>query len=416
MGKISLNELAGMLAEKLNMDRRTTQCFVNAVVTVVQAGIEKDRLVKIKGLGTFKVIDVEARESVNVNTGERLVIEGHSKLAFVPDSAMKELVNKPFSQFETVVLNDGVEFEDMQQEPLAEDESTADEEAVVEEEEMVEEEIIEDEELPVEEEEEHVVEEKPFVEKEALLAKEEVPVVEEKESVAPLVGETPKPADEEPQDDETEETQEDEAEEDVAAEDEPTDEEIEEDSFEPRSGTPWYWWVVVSILALALGFAAGYYVGHDVMKPSAVQTVQEPKAEPVKEQPTQVQKEQEAEPVAEEETTPVAAPQEEAQTAEPAAQTGVPEWERYNDMDARTRNGYYYIMGLDRMEKVREGDNTQRISSRVFGAAEMACYIEVFNGITASTELEPGTEIKIPKVETKKSVKRRLQQEQQNNQ
>jgi hypothetical protein len=85
---------------------------------IIQTNLEKDKVVKIKGLGTFKIIDVDDRESVNVNTGERVLIEGHNKITFTPDALMKELVNKPFSQFETVVLNDGVDFEDMN--PVAE--------------------------------------------------------------------------------------------------------------------------------------------------------------------------------------------------------------------------------------------------------------------------------------------------------
>lgn len=413
MGRINLNELAAVLAEKFGLERRTTQRFLNTVVSVVQAGIEKDRLVKIKGLGTFKVIDVEARESVNVNTGARLVIEGHSKLAFVPDAAMKELVNKPFSQFETVVLNDGVEFEDIQQEPATDEDSVAEEEAVVEEE-MIEEEIIENEEPAVEEVVEPIAEkEAPIFEKEAPIVEKEAPIVEKKEEkIAPLIGTVPEPADEKPQEeDETEE-----------APQKPQEEELVEDEVkeeyedaEGRSGSRWYWWLAASVLALAIGFAGGYYVGHYVVKPSA--TVQESKAESVsaletpKAEPMVASEDSVQAPVAAAATDSIT--QEAPKAEEPVAQGGVPEWERYNDMDPRTKNGYYYIMGLDRMEEVREGDNTKRIANRVFGAAEMACYIEVFNGITASTELEPGTKIKIPKVEPKKSVKRRLQQQQQ---
>lgn len=413
MGRINLNELAAVLAEKFGLERRTTQRFLNTVVSVVQAGIEKDRLVKIKGLGTFKVIDVEARESVNVNTGARLVIEGHSKLAFVPDAAMKELVNKPFSQFETVVLNDGVEFEDIQQEPATDEDSVAEEEAVVEEE-MIEEEIIENEEPAVEEVVEPIAEkEAPIFEKEAPIVEKEAPIVEKKEEkIAPLIGTVPEPADEKPQEeDETEE-----------APQKPQEEELVEDEVkeeyedaEGRSGSRWYWWLAASVLALAIGFAGGYYVGHYVVKPSA--TVQESKAESVsaletpKAEPMVASEDSVQAPVAAAATDSIT--QEAPKAEEPVAQGGLPEWERYNDMDPRTRNGYYYIMGLDRMEEVREGDNTKRIANRVFGAAEMACYIEVFNGITASTELEPGTKIKIPKVEPKKSVNKRLQQQQQ---
>lgn len=112
MGKIFMAELADMLAQKAGISKREAQQFLTDFVETIQDGVNNDKLVKIKGLGTFKVIDVDARESVNVNTGERVTIDSHQKLTFTPDAAMKELVNKPFSQFETVVLNDGVEFDD----------------------------------------------------------------------------------------------------------------------------------------------------------------------------------------------------------------------------------------------------------------------------------------------------------------
>lgn len=113
MNRISIYELAQVLVEKNGLDRHDAEHFVSSIFTIVQSGLEHDSVVKIKGLGTFKIIGVEARESVNVNTGERVVIESHGKVTFTPDATMKELVNKPFSQFETVVLNDGVEFDDM---------------------------------------------------------------------------------------------------------------------------------------------------------------------------------------------------------------------------------------------------------------------------------------------------------------
>ena len=112
MERIFMSDLAARLAELTGMSKRKAQLFMSAIVETIQEGINNDKMVKIKGLGTFKVIDVDARESVNVNTGERLTINSHQKLTFTPDSTMKDLVNKPFSQFETVVLNDGVEFDD----------------------------------------------------------------------------------------------------------------------------------------------------------------------------------------------------------------------------------------------------------------------------------------------------------------
>ena len=87
--------------------------FAAVVFEVIQEGLDTEGQVKVKGLGTFKKIQVEARESVSVRTGERVMIDSHAKITFTPDALMKELVNKPFSQFETVILNDGVEFEDL---------------------------------------------------------------------------------------------------------------------------------------------------------------------------------------------------------------------------------------------------------------------------------------------------------------
>ena len=116
MGKINLNELSAVLIERFGLNKRDAQQFIAQMVDVIRQGISQDKLVKVKGLGTFKIVEVGARESVNVNTGERVTIDSHSKLTFTPDAAMKELVNKPFSQFETVVLNEGVDFSDMEDE------------------------------------------------------------------------------------------------------------------------------------------------------------------------------------------------------------------------------------------------------------------------------------------------------------
>ena len=116
MGKISIQDLAQVLVERKGLNKRDAVIFVSAMFDIIQTNLEKDRIVKIKGLGTFKIIDVDDRESVNVNTGERVLIEGHNKITFTPDALMKELVNKPFSQFETVVLNDGVDFDDTTEE------------------------------------------------------------------------------------------------------------------------------------------------------------------------------------------------------------------------------------------------------------------------------------------------------------
>ena len=113
MSKLTIQDLMALLQEKNGVSKKEAQSFVTAMFEVIQDGVNDDKIVKIKGLGTFRVVDVDARESINVNTGERVLIDGHSKISFTPDTIMKELVNKPFSGFETVVLNEGVNFDDM---------------------------------------------------------------------------------------------------------------------------------------------------------------------------------------------------------------------------------------------------------------------------------------------------------------
>jgi len=113
MAKTALQLIADTIAKKHKITVKDAEKFVSAMFDVMNEGLKTDKLVKVKGLGTFKVQAVKPRESVNVNTGERVLIEGHDKVSFTPDATMKELVNKPFAQFETVVLNDGVDFTDI---------------------------------------------------------------------------------------------------------------------------------------------------------------------------------------------------------------------------------------------------------------------------------------------------------------
>ena len=112
MGKMTIQDVSRVLSERKGLNKKDASNFVNLMFDIIQQALERDGIVKVKGLGTFKIIDVDARESVNVNTGERVLIEGHNKITFTQDSLLKELVNKPFSQFETVVLNDGVDFDE----------------------------------------------------------------------------------------------------------------------------------------------------------------------------------------------------------------------------------------------------------------------------------------------------------------
>ncbi len=106
-------DIAKILVDKNGLKQAEAENFVRQMFDVTAAGLDEDKLVKIKGLGTFKVTKTKDRESINVNTGERIVIEGREKINFAPDNVLKEIVNRPFAQFETVVVNDGVEFDDI---------------------------------------------------------------------------------------------------------------------------------------------------------------------------------------------------------------------------------------------------------------------------------------------------------------
>ena len=113
MSKISLSDLAQRLAEKSGISLQDAELFIRKMFDVANEGLQSDKLVKMKWLGTFKVMAVKDRESVDVNTGERIIIEGRDKISFTPDNILKEIVNKPFAQFETVVVNDGVDFDEV---------------------------------------------------------------------------------------------------------------------------------------------------------------------------------------------------------------------------------------------------------------------------------------------------------------
>ena len=188
--KITLQDLINLFGEKQGMSKKDAELFVRSLFDLIEEALATEKYVKVKGFGTFKLTEVDSRESVNVNTGERIEIQGHTKVSFTPDTTMKDLINKPFAHFETVVLNDGVEFEDTPVEvPDTLDDTPEVIVPVVETTEVVEipvpEEIPEEEVAPeiVVTEEPEVIEEPEAVEEqetvEETLVPEEVPVQEE---------------------------------------------------------------------------------------------------------------------------------------------------------------------------------------------------------------------------------------------
>ena len=187
--KITLQDLVELLSEKNDMTKKNADAFLRCMFDLIEEALTNEKYVKIKGLGTFKLTEVDSRESMNVNTGERIEIQGHTKISFTPDTTMKELINKPFSHFETVILNDGVELEDTPFDIEPKVEEMADE--------MVEK-IIEEPQVEVE----PVVEDKVEVAEEPVVSPvvdEPIPVEEVSESVEEEPKEIEAVVDEEPE-------------------------------------------------------------------------------------------------------------------------------------------------------------------------------------------------------------------------
>ena len=194
--KITIQELVEFISGNQSTSKKEIEAFAKEFFKLIEDALQTERYVKIKGFGTFKLIEVDSRESINVNTGERFEIQGHNKVTFTPDATLKEVVNKPFAHFESVVLNDGVFFEE---EPILDEETpVTEEEPIIEEEApIIEEPIIEEEPSPIPLLQEEEVpstdvvgpdteEENPIIEEEEPIIEEEVPVIEE-----PIIEEEP---------------------------------------------------------------------------------------------------------------------------------------------------------------------------------------------------------------------------------
>ena len=194
--KITIQELVEFISGNQSTSKKEIEAFAKEFFKLIEDALQTERYVKIKGFGTFKLIEVDSRESINVNTGERFEIQGHNKVTFTPDATLKEVVNKPFAHFESVVLNDGVFFEE---EPILDEETpVTEEEPIIEEEApIIEEPIIEEEPSPIPLLQEEEVpstdvvgpdteEENPIIEEEEPIIEEEVPIIEE-----PIIEEEP---------------------------------------------------------------------------------------------------------------------------------------------------------------------------------------------------------------------------------
>ena len=388
MNKLTLNNIAKVLVEKNGLEPKEAMMFTTAMFDLIHDRLNEEGIVKVKGLGTFKMIRVEARESINVRTGERVLIDSHAKITFTPDAVMKELVNKPFSQFETVVLNDDVEFTDMKSEETTDETNNSEQsESLVD--------VVSEGGTPEPAPEpapEPVAE--PTPEPAPEVAPE--PVAEVAPEPTPVVA--PEPTREVPEP--TVPSADEESEENTSAVQTCYEEDEEESHWHRNIG--WAFLVLVLMAASAVGGYL-YGVGQIPSQTAMADTVSAVKVNPVVTD-TLVNDSLKADSVAVK--TEAKHEDKAASEEQPQEKTSQNLHDKYAEMDARVRTGAYKITGLDREVKVRAGDNLKRIARRELGSDDMVCYIEVFNKMNASAELKEGQTIKIPALKLKKKKQR----------
>ena len=395
MGRLTIQDIAKILVTKNGLKQSEANRFATELFAIIQERLENNDQVKVKGLGTWKVITVDARESVSVRTGGRVMIEEHSKITFTPDVTMKELVNKPFSQFETVVLNDNVEFDDLKEQPADTDfEDVKDD--------MTEEEPIENQEEP---------------------------------AIAPLIEipeESIKEESEEIPEEETEEESEEVTE--VNAEDtpeEPSDSiDFEDDDDKTNNWFKWAWIAFAAVCLIVISAAGGYYYGckhtalatlsdtvfvkDTIYVPESQDstTTEDVKDNSLQEDAAKAETSKEESPKVEEvkpkdvkaETPKVEKPVAETPKVEKPLKEPAQEIDKYAQKDERVRLGAYRIVGLDHEVKVLQGQTFYSICRAQLGP-DMECYIEVYNDLPRNPQIKAGQVIKIPKLQLKKRKK-----------
>lgn len=439
MSKFSLNTLGKLLADKSGLSQVEAELFIRKMFDVCNQGLDADKQVKIKWLGTFKVQATKDRESINVNTGERFTIEGRDKLTFTPDNILKEIVNKPFAQFETVVVNDGVDFDEIDEKFGEEQTEDAPEQVI----DFLDEEktatpnpevvVIESEKEKEDEQAKQIAIEQAKLERLKQAQLEQERIQKEKQEQERLEQEKLELAQQQqalkavvkpavPASDESEE--------------EEKEEEEEESSNSHHIVIPRYLVVAVCLIVVALIGGMGWFAfnygqmtaqrDHLAMqlnqyhqapakkvpaKPAAAPLSQEQKLrQKAMEDSIRMAKTAEAVKLAEnsdeESATAEKAKQAEAKAkaeakdkAEEKAASKIAS-SQY-DKDARVRTGAYRIIGVAQTVTVGAGQTLEQISTRYLGSG-MECYVEALNG---TSTVKAGQKIKIPKLELKKKKK-----------
>lgn len=459
MSKFSLNTLGKLLADKSGLSQVEAELFIRKMFDVCNQGLDADKQVKIKWLGTFKVQATKDRESINVNTGERFTIEGRDKLTFTPDNILKEIVNKPFAQFETVVVNDGVDFDEIdekfgeektedapaqvidfldeektatpnpevvvigsEKEKEKEDEDELAKQIAIEQAKLerlkqaqLEQERIQKEKLEKEKQEQERLEQERLEQEK--LEQEKLELAQHQQALKAVV----EPA--------------------VPASDESEEEEEEEESSNSHHIViPRYLVVAVCLIVVALIGGMGWFAfnygqmtaqrDHLAMqlnqyhqapakkvptKPAAAPLSQEQKLrQKAMEDSIRMAKTAEAVKLAEKSDKESASAEKAKQTEAKAKAEGKEKAKDKDeekatskiassqyDKDARVRTGAYRIIGVAQTVTVGAGQTLEQISTRYLGSG-MECYVEALNG---KNTVKAGQKIKIPKLELKKKKK-----------
>lgn len=445
MSKFSLNTLGKLLADKSGLSQVEAELFIRKMFDVCNQGLDADKQVKIKWLGTFKVQTTKDRESINVNTGERFTIEGRDKLTFTPDNILKEIVNKPFAQFETVVVNDGVDFDEIDEKFGEEQTEDAPEQVI---------DFLDEEKTATPNPEVVVIESEKEKEKEDELAKQiaiEQAKLErlkqaqlEQERIQKEKQEQERLEQERLEQEKLELAQQQQAlktvvEPAVPASDESEEEEEEEEEESSNSHhivIPRYLVVAVCLIVVALIGGMGWFAfnygqmtaqrDHLAMqlnqyhqapakkvpaKPAALPLSQEQKLrQKAMEDSIRMAKTAEAVKLAEK-SDEESANAEKAKQAEAKAKAVAKDKAEEKaaskiassqyDKDARVRTGAYRIIGVAQTVTVGAGQTLEQISTRYLGSG-MECYVEALNG---TNTVKAGQKIKIPKLELKKKKK-----------
>ena len=455
MSKVSITELASKLMEKHGLKRTEAELFIRQFVGVINDGLKNDKSVKVKGLGTFKVQAVSARKSVDVNTGEAIVIEGRDKISFTAEAVMRDLVNAPFAQFETVIVNDGVDFSEIDAKneadnteakeptpavepaPVAEPEPAVVEPAPVAEPEptveptpVAEPEPAVVEPTPVAELEPAVVEPAPVAEPEPTVV-EAAPAAEPEPTVEPAPVAEPEPAVVEPT---------------PIVEPTPAVEDSDSDTDELEAKSKSYKNTIIvlasSLACVVILAVVGFvYMFSQIEKrdnriahletqtatladrmmkthmspaPAANQPAANDEADNIlaaNEQKIEAAqkadkennlKTAEAKPEPKAEPKAATKPTAEAKAHAAKSAPSILSQSAY-DKDPRVRTGAYVITGIANTVAVKAGQTMSSLSKTYLGPG-MECYLEAVNG--GNRELKAGEKIKIPALKTKKSLKK----------